>query len=307
MATWQRTLDRAGITDPRLRDDYTRARRAVAAFERGPYVAVRLLLPDSVVPHVIAATAFMHHGDNIIDRGSLPDRAAAFADWEKQVRTALETGTADGDPVLAPLLHTIEAYPQLHGCVEDYLLGAPVDLRFDGFATEADYQAYVDDYSLPAFMMVACLLAPPAGTAAYRDYVAGSRIFIEAWQRLDFLDDLAEDLAQEGRLGIPADALARHGVTRPDLENARSTDGVRDLFADITARIRPGLRAAHGLLALIPDGHQPLVRTLIALQEHRLRAVEKRGVALLHGPARPAVPSALGVLAREYRRARVHH
>ncbi|WP_127356326.1 hypothetical protein [Actinacidiphila soli] len=56
MATWQRTLDRAGITDPRLRDDYTRARRAVAAFERGPYVAVRLLLPDSVVPHVIAAT-----------------------------------------------------------------------------------------------------------------------------------------------------------------------------------------------------------------------------------------------------------
>ncbi|MFE2427540.1 phytoene/squalene synthase family protein [Streptomyces sp. NPDC059373] len=307
MATWQRTLDRAGITDPRLRDDYTRARRAVAAFERGPYVAVRLLLPDSVVPHVIAATAFMHHGDNIIDRGSLPDRVAAFAVWEKQVRTALETGTAAGDPVLAPLLHTIEACPQLHGHVEDYLLGSPVDLCFEGFATEADYQAYVDGWSLPAFMMVASLLAPPPGTAAYRDYVAGSRILIEAWQRLDFLDDLSEDLAQEGRLGIPADALARHGVTRHDLENARPTDGVRDLFADIAGLVRPGLRAAHGLLGLIADGNQPFVRTLIALQEHRLRAVEKRGVALLHGPSRPAVPSALGVLAREYRRAKVHH
>lgn len=304
MATWQRTLDRAGITDPRLRADYTGVRRLVAAFERGPYTAVRLLLPDSAVPHVIAATGFMHHSDTILDRGPLDGRVAGFTEWEKRVRTALETGEASGDPVLGPFLHTAGVHPRLRHQAEEYLAAAPRELHFDGFATEADYQAYVDGYSLPGFLLVACLLGPGTDSGGYEEFVTGARTFVEAWQRLDFLDDLAEDLREENRLGLPADALARHGVTRSDLAAGRATDGFRGLVQDVADRIRPGLRASHTLLGLVPEGSRPFVRALVTLQEIRLRAVEKRGTALLHGPAPTASPAALRVLAREYRRAR---
>jgi phytoene synthase len=299
MATWQHVLDRAGITTPALREDYTLQRRLIARFERAPYLAVRLLLPDSVVPHVVAATAFMHHSDNILDQGSPPERVAAFADWEKAVRTALETGVSDS-PVLRALLNTAEAYPRLPDEVEQYLTGAaPHELHFHGFATEADFQAYVDGYSLPAFMLVAGLLAPWSD-----EYRALARTFIEAWQRLDFLDDLAEDLHRDSRLGLPADALARHGVTRSDLEAARPTDGVRALLRETAGLIGDGLRACHPLAGLVPAPNRPLVRALIALQELRLtavrRSVEKSDLALLHGSARLPVVPALWVLAREY-------
>lgn len=295
MATWQRVLDRAGITAPALREDYTLQRRLIAEFERAPYLAVRLLLPDSAVPHVVAVTAFMHHSDNILDQGSPADRAAAFTDWEKAVRTALETGTSDS-PVLRALLNTVESYPQLPGEIEGYLTGAaPHELNFHGFATEEDFQAYVDGYSLPAFMLVAGLLAP-----AEPKYRALARTFIEAWQRLDFLDDLAEDLHRDSRLGLPADALARHGVTRADLEAARPSDGVRELIRETAALVGDGLRASRPLSDLVPAPNRPLIRALIALQDVRLRAVEKSGLALLHGSARLPVVQALRVLAREY-------
>jgi phytoene synthase len=139
MSSWNQSLDAAGV--------------------RASYLAARLLLPKAVLPHVVAATAVMHHGDNLLDTGPKPQRVAAWASWEQEVRKALESGVSD-DPLIRTLLHTTAAYPRLREVVEEYLATATAELEFAGFATEADYQAYVDAYSLPAFMLVASLLKP---------------------------------------------------------------------------------------------------------------------------------------------------
>ncbi|MFD0381609.1 squalene/phytoene synthase family protein [Streptomyces stramineus] len=241
MHPWGRTLTAAGIQSPQLRDDYTRQCALVSAYRRHAYAAVRLLLPTALTPHVIAATAFMHHTDTLLDQGPAEARAdGTFTEWEKDVRDGLATGES-GHPVLRPLLHTVSAHPRLRGHVEEFLAGAPMDRDFTGFATEADYQAYVDAYSLPAFMLIACLLlATDADPAESR---ALCRAYIDGSQRLDFVNDLAEDLC-DGRLTLPEETLERHGVSRADLTRGHDTPGTRALLADLLARARRDLLAA---------------------------------------------------------------
>ncbi|MFJ4986853.1 squalene/phytoene synthase family protein [Streptomyces sp. NPDC088732] len=306
MTTWRHTLDRAGIADPALREAYTAQRRLVTRFDRATFTGVRLLLPAELVPDVVAATAFMHHTDNLLDQDADGGAArTAFTAWERRVRGALADGggdrggaggDGDGDRLLRALAHTVARRPELGDVVAEYLVAAPADAGWRGFAAEADFQAYVDAYSLPAFLLVARLLAPATGYDGYR---AACRTFVEAAQRLDFLEDVAEDL-RAGRLGIPEDALARHGLSRDGLEHGAPAGDFAGLVREVAATARRGLADSRPLIELVPAPHRPMTRALIDLQGHRLRAAERAGSALLQGPARRPVAAALGTLAGAY-------
>ncbi|MEX2975115.1 squalene/phytoene synthase family protein [Streptomyces sp. C184] len=299
MSMWTTRLDAAGIHDPQLREDFTRQRSLVARYKRAAYIAVLLLLPRPLAPHLIAATAFMHHTDNLLDHGPLPQRAAAYTAWEKEVNEAIATGASD-HPVIRPLLHTGACHPRFLGHVRDFLDTASTDLEFTGFATESDYQRYLDAYSLPAFMLVAGLLVPGDEPAGYR---AACRTYIDGSQRLDFVNDLAEDLADD-RLTIPQETLLSHGVTRTDLIPAQDTPGVRALLRHLLQQARTDLAASRQVTGFLPPANRPFVRALIALEEATTDAAEVKGPGLLKAPARPAVSALLKILMREYRHAR---
>ena len=299
MGGWDRALDAAGLDEPRLRDDYGRQREQVAQYKRDALLAAGLLLPPRLVPHVVAATAFMHRTDNLLDSGPVAERKQAYTAWEQEVRDSLATGGAD-DPELRPLLHTVAAHPVLRGRVLDYLGSALADLDFTGFDTEADYQRYLDGYSLPAFMVVATLLGPDGDQAAYR---AACRTFIDAAQRLDFVNDLAEDLA-DGRLTIPEQTMERHRVIRADLEQARDRPAVRALLTDQLDQVDRTLAESRALIGLVPPVHRPMVRCMIRLDELTGAAARADVPALLHRSATPAKLAAARLLVREYLRAR---
>ncbi|MFI9804295.1 hypothetical protein ACIHEJ_07980 [Streptomyces sp. NPDC052301] len=146
MSAWTKSPDAAGVREPGVRRDYDAQRRLVRRHRRTACLAARLLLPRHLLPHVVAATALMHHGDNLLDTG--PRREAAWAAWERQVREALRAGTSE-DPLLRACLHTPSARPRLHGTAERYPSTAAAELDFAGFATEADYQACPDASCLP--------------------------------------------------------------------------------------------------------------------------------------------------------------
>ncbi|MGW4803284.1 hypothetical protein [Kitasatospora sp. NPDC004272] len=79
MGGWERALDAAGVREPELRAGYGRERERVVAYEREVALAAGLLLPPATVPHVIAATAFMHRTDDLLDSGPADTRRAASA------------------------------------------------------------------------------------------------------------------------------------------------------------------------------------------------------------------------------------
>ncbi|WP_030617164.1 squalene/phytoene synthase family protein [Streptomyces fulvoviolaceus] len=299
MSAWNQSLAAAGIREPELRSDYDSQRHLVTRFRRGAYLAGRVLLPRPVLPHVVAATAVMHHGDNLLDTGPKAQREAAWADWEQRVRKALVTGLSD-DPLIRTLLHTIAAYPRLRAVMEAYLATATTELEFDGFATEADFQAYVDAYSLPAFLLVGALLGPEADDGRFR---AACRTLMEGSQRLDFVNDLAEDL-REGRLGIPEDTLERFSVTWEDLAAGRETAGVRKLVEDQVETARTALQAAKRLPALAPAPNRALLGALIEIELLTADAALARGATLLRGSATPPLVGTVRLLLGARRRAR---
>ncbi|MBI0382262.1 squalene/phytoene synthase family protein [Streptomyces albiflaviniger] len=255
--------------------------------------AVRLLLPPPLLPHVIAATAFMHHTDTLLDSGPVAERAGACAEWVKEVRDGLAGGES-ADPAVRPLLHTVSAHPGMRGRVEDFLDAAAMELEFTGFATEADYQHYVDAYALPAFMLIAGLIA---GEDPAPDYREACRMYIDGSQRLDFVNDLAEDLA-DGRLNLARETLDAHGVTRADLENARDTTAIRGLLAHLLGEARECLSTSRSMVGLAPPEGRPLFRAMIEIELLTTTA------ATTKGPARPPLPATARVLLRERRGAR---
>ncbi len=299
MSRWERALDAAGVHDPALRADYGRQRQEVARYKREVALATALLLPGRTVPHVIAAAAFMHRTDTILDSGPLAGRRAASARWRQQVTESLAAGRTD-DPELRPLLNSIDAHPALRDRVLDFLAATDADLDFSGFATEQDYQAYVDGYSLPAFMVVAALLGPDGDQSAYR---AACRTYIDASQRLDFVNDLAEDLA-DGRLTLPEQTLREHGVTRADLEHGRDLPTVRALLGDQLDLVDRTLAEGRTVIGLVPAVHRPMVRCIVGVDELTSAAARADQGALLRRSASPSKPGALRLLGREYLRAR---
>ncbi|APE25997.1 MULTISPECIES: squalene/phytoene synthase family protein [Streptomyces] len=288
---WKRALDRAGVREPRLRREYTAQRQAVRRFATAEYAAARLLLPAALVPHVVAAVAFMHDTDDRIDRGPVDERAAALTEWDGLVRKAL----AEGDsalPVLRCLVRTVECHPDVRTHVDAFLRGCEREVAWRTIADEEDLERYVEEYSLPALMLTACLLAP-ADTAARAAFTDGCHRLIRGMQRIDFLEDLPEDL-RAGRTGVPADAVARHGadLTRPDAALGR-------LVQEQADRADVDLTAAASLPDVTAPSYGPFLRALIGVQRLRLDAVRHAGASLATRTSGPAAPAAAALLLRE--------
>ncbi|MYS33536.1 phytoene synthase [Streptomyces sp. KhCrAH-43] len=301
MPTWTRTLHGAGITDPDLQAAYGHQRTLVKRFKTEEYLTVRLLLPAHLHPPVIAAVAFMHETDQRIDTGTADARQQALGEWGRATREVLD-GAPAASATLQVLRDAVSRHPQLRQRVEDFLHGARHEVDYAGFDTEVELQTYIDGYSLPAFMLLACLLmrTPKDGadTGAFEDRC---RDLIEAMQRVDFLDDLAED-ADQGHIGLPGKDLERHAVSVADLRTP--TEAVRkqlgQLVEEQSELARRSLDAGRQLTALAPPQTRPFVTALLRVQELRLDAVSRKGGGLADGGASPSKPALLGVLARQY-------
>lgn len=98
-------------------------------------------------------------------------------------------------------------------------------------------------------MLSMCLLAPD-GTTAAAGFERACLALITAMQRLDFLEDLAQD-AEEGRVGISNEVLARHGLTAKDLRpEAAGTVPVAELIAAQAGTAAVSLAAAQPIVGL---------------------------------------------------------
>ncbi len=305
MNGWQRGLTEAGVDDPGLRAHYTGQARWLLRYTPAQYTALRALLPPATAVHLVAATAFMHTCDRILDQDSaypVIERAARFEGYAQRVRDALASShTPSGS--LGPLWHTTRAHPQLAYCVEDFLRAAPIELHFTGFESEADFVSYVNDYTLPALLTMATVLRDPSEPPQrLRERV---RLIAVPVQRIDFLTDLAEDL-QEGRLCLPLADLQAAGVQPDDLRRQRGTVQVQALLAHTAAKCWTDLAAAKPATAGFPTTNAPMIAAQLDIYAHMLRVAQAHGARLLRHPARPRIPAAAAILLRHHKQARAH-
>ncbi|WP_051795025.1 squalene/phytoene synthase family protein [Streptomyces sp. NRRL S-87] len=296
MPTWRATLTAAQLTDPALRADCTAAARRVLRREQAPYLALRLLAAPELQPWLTAGLAFMNLVDDVAESG-VPGALEALTG---RVDRVLAKGD-DPDPVLRAYAHAVAERGLPTEWVTRFLAGAgTAEAGFAGFATEADFQAYVDAYAWPGVVVFTGLQYPGGPDP---EQAAGWRRFVDAAQRVDFLADLAGDLG-DGRLCLPAERLAAHGVSRADLEGAADTPAVRALLAAECARAREALTAAADVVELAAPGLRPVGRVMTELMAHQLAAVERAGAGALRRDAGYGVVAPLRILGRAWRERR---
>ncbi|MEV0598737.1 squalene/phytoene synthase family protein [Streptomyces sp. NPDC050315] len=289
-------MDAAEVRGSEARADYVKVAQFMQRREPAGYAAVRLLTPAHFQPHVLAGYAFASFTDDLCDHGTVSERMRRFDAWARQIRAALDSGTAR-HPLLRAFLYTSSLRDLPRHWIESYLDGARIDLDFPGFATEADYQAYVDQLTWP-FLMITTGLAQQGGGSP--EFAQSCRLVADAGQRTDILTDLAEDL-RDGRLYLPLDALAQHGVDRADLAAGRNVPGVRTLLSEAADKAHATLREASRLLDELPDEYGPLMRFVLDLHHQRLQTVVTMGPAVTRRPARDNPLTCLRLLARARR------
>lgn len=279
-----RELDAAGITDPALRTAYAHCRQLNARHGKSYFLATRLL-PLERRSAVHALYGFARWADDVVDDLDLvwtPDeRDRLLKCLDDDLATALRSGTAH-EPVVRAVADTADRYGIDHTLFADFLTSMRTDLTVTDYATYADLRAYMHGSAA----VIGLQMLPVLGTVVPRAEAAPHAAALgEAFQLTNFLRDVGEDL-DRGRVYLPADLLAAHGVDRPLLEWSRRT-GRRD------PRIRAALVAAEALtrevyrmarpgIAMLDPRVRPCIRTAFILYGGILDAIADQDYSVLH-------------------------
>ncbi|WP_405444669.1 phytoene/squalene synthase family protein [Streptomyces achromogenes] len=279
-----RELDAAGITDPALRAAYRHCRTLNARHGRTYFLATRLL-PVERRPAVHALYGFARWADDIVDSlgpGPGPEaRARALTRLQEELEEGLRRG-GGGEPVVRALADTARRYAIDHAHFRDFMTAMRSDLVVTGYPAYADLRAYMHGSAAA----IGLQMLPVLGTVAPREeaepYAAALGV---AFQLSNFLRDVGEDL-DRGRVYLPADLLAGHGVDRELLVWSRATGRpdrrITAALREFEALTRGVYREAVPGIELLEPVARPCIRTAAVLYGGILDAVARDGYAVLH-------------------------
>jgi len=239
---------------------------SVGHYENFPVAS--FLVPARERRAVVAIYRFAREADDLADEGDAPPEArlASLARFRRAV-DAIAAG-AD-DPLLAEA-----PFAELARAVREHALPtAPLADLLSAFAQDVTVRRYPDFGSLTDYCRRS---ADPVGRlllALYRrasaENLAASDAICTGLQLANFWQDVAIDWAK-GRVYLPADDLARHGVSERQIAEGRCDEAWRTLMRFETARAR----------ALLVRG-RPLATRLPWRIGLELRAVVAGGLAIL--------------------------
>ena len=118
-----------------------------------------------------------------------------------------------------------------------------------------------------------------------------------ALQLINVMRDVSEDW-ELGRVYLPQDELAAHGVTEDDIAAGRVTPAWQSLMAYQGARARPYLEEGLGLLRSLDRRSAACVGTFAGLYRATLERIEASGYDVFNGKPQLSVPAKLRIVAR---------
>lgn len=271
-------LDAAGVQDPSLRAAYLQCRKVNARDGKTFFLATRLLAPRQR-PAVHALYGFARRADDILDdldsTADTSERAEQLQLLSTQLFDALlgQDG-APADPTLTAVVDTASKYGIGWDLFDDFL----ASMRMDLSVTDYPNRAALERYMYGSAEVIGLQLLPILGTVVPREDAAPYAAALgKAFQLTNFIRDVDEDL-HRGRVYLPADELAAHGVDRELLvwcQSVRRTDPrVRAALREQHAVVRQVYRQArHGVQMLSPAS-RPCVATALVLYSEILDRVE---------------------------------
>ena len=223
---------------------------SVGHYENFPVAS--LLLPRALRGAVQTLYAFARTADDLADEGTAPpaERLAALNRLQAHV-DAIAADTPLPQDEFTPLAVRLRDVIRQH----DLPVRACTDL-LTAFRQDVTTTRYA---SFPALRDYCRHSADPVGRLLLALYRAGdapqllaeSDHICTALQLINFCQDVAIDL-QKGRIYIPQDEMAQHGVSESDLAAARATEPFQRLLAAQLARAETMMRTGAPLARALP-------------------------------------------------------
>ena len=203
----------------------------------------------------------------VVERSSFMDKMAQLYFFRKKLSTAYND-LASTDPIFLALKDTVQRYgiPKIH--MDDLITGMEDDFFRDRYETFDDLYNYC--YRVASTVGLVCI-----EIYNYEDKVA--REHAEAWgvfmQLVNILRDVKED-AERGRIYLPIDDLAKHGISAEDVLQGRLNNhpGWNPFVMEFIDRIESYRDKALGLLPLL----KPKVRYSPAIMMGLYRSILKK-------------------------------
>jgi phytoene synthase len=246
-----------------------------------------MVLPKAKRRAIAAIYAFAREVDDIADGEAAPT----------EKRTALETlhRRLDDPPrdeaMWVALADARSRFPISAHALHDFVDGGLMDLdrqRYDSFDELRDYCAHV---------------AGAVGVACIGVYGADQPQTAEtlgiALQLINVMRDVREDW-ELGRVYLPQDELAAHGVSEDDIAWGRVTPAWQALMAYQGARARAYLEEGLGLLRSLDRRSAACVGTFAGLYRATLERIEASGYDVFNGTPRISVAAKLRIVAGSF-------
>lgn len=203
-----------------------------------------LVLPADRRDAVVAVWDFCRAVDDEVDEGeqrTAADRRAGLAAWRREVAACYGEGQPT-TPQGRALLPHVSRYKLPRDAFDALIDGCEMDVDPGRYRSFADLRGYC--YRVASTVGLICIEIFGYRNAATRQYAEELGL---ALQLTNILRDVRGDL-QRGRLYIPLDELAAHGVTEDDLRAGQLTPAVSALLERQATRAREQFQRAEAIL-----------------------------------------------------------
>ena len=235
--------------------------RAVAKQRARNFYYSFILLPPEKKNAMCAVYAFMRYCDDLSDE---PGATRSAIDHWRDALTEALAGRPDGNATWPAFLDAVARYSIPHEYFYEMIEGVASDLEPRSIETFDELYRYC--YRVASVVGLTTIhifgfTSPDAIPLAEKCGIA--------FQLTNILRDVRED-AGLGRIYLPAEDLARFGVSVDDLKNARRTEQFGRLMEFETDRARRYYRESAPLLDLIQPESRPSLWALIAIYSRLL-------------------------------------
>ena len=289
-------LDAAGITDPVLRASYRECQRLNFLHGKTYYLAT-LLLPKAKRPFVHALYGFARYADEIVDDLSSQltptEKAAALKNWSDGILLGLKSGSSE-DSVGRALIDTVNRFNIPHQYFVDFLHSMTMDLSITQYESYADLLLYIYGSASVIGLEMVPILGPLDDAA----FSAASKLGI-AFQLANFIRDIKEDL-DRGRVYLPLDELAAHGVDRAMLEARILTPQIISALKFQIERVRQLQREANAGIQFLEPTSRPCIRAASELYCGIVDEIAAIGYDIFNRRAKTSTTRRLRVAGRAY-------
>ncbi len=238
-----------------------------------------------------AIYAFMRYCDDLSDAEGVTDRAASIAQWRKDLERALEGSPAE-NALWPAFIDTVARYKIPHQYFFEMIDGVSSDLEPRAIHTFAELY----DYCYHVASVVGLTIIHVFGFDSPKALELAEKCGI-AFQLTNILRDVRED-AQNGRVYLPEEDLARFGVSGADLNTGVVSPALKKLLTFEAERAREYYRQSAPLVAMIHKESRASLRALIGIYSRLLDRIEGSGYDVLSQRVRVPTGEKIWILLR---------